>query len=133
VKITGGCHCGNIRYEAEIDPAHVGICHCTDCQTLSGGAYRVSVRAAADQVRFSGGAPTEYVKVADSGNRRVQTFCPKCGAPLYASNETDRRWLTLRIGAIDQRRELRPVRQIWHRSALPWSADLRGVPAIERE
>lgn len=44
MKITGGCHCGAIRYEAEVDPATAGICHCTDCQVLSGTAFRVSIR-----------------------------------------------------------------------------------------
>ena len=36
MKIDGRCHCGCITYEAEIDPDKVMICHCTDCQTLSG-------------------------------------------------------------------------------------------------
>ena len=40
MKIDGRCHCGCITYEAEIDPAKVMICHCTDCQTLSGSAFR---------------------------------------------------------------------------------------------
>jgi len=39
MKIDGGCHCGYITYTAEIDPDKVGICHCTDCQTLSGSAF----------------------------------------------------------------------------------------------
>ena len=39
MKIDGGCHCGYITYEAEADPAHTAICHCTDCQTLSGSAF----------------------------------------------------------------------------------------------
>jgi hypothetical protein len=29
MRVNGGCHCGNLKYEAEIDPARVGICHCT--------------------------------------------------------------------------------------------------------
>ena len=40
MKIEGGCHCGGIRFEAEVDPAAVVICHCTDCQTFSGSAFR---------------------------------------------------------------------------------------------
>ena len=31
MKVDGACHCGSIRYEAEVDPAKVIICHCTDC------------------------------------------------------------------------------------------------------
>jgi len=44
MKVDGGCHCGNIRYEAEVDPANVVICHSTDCQRLSGSAPRVGHR-----------------------------------------------------------------------------------------
>jgi len=43
MKIDGGCHCGNITYTAEVDLDRVGICHCTDCQTMTGSAYRVTV------------------------------------------------------------------------------------------
>ncbi len=48
MKIEGACHCGYITYVAEIDPDKVGICHCTDCQTLTGTAFRTSVAAARD-------------------------------------------------------------------------------------
>lgn len=47
MKVDGHCHCGQIRYEAEIDADKVVICHCTDCQTLAGTSYRVGVPAAA--------------------------------------------------------------------------------------
>jgi hypothetical protein len=43
MKIDGGCHCGKIRCEAEVDPSKVVICHCTDCQTLSGSPTRTVV------------------------------------------------------------------------------------------
>ena len=48
MKIDGGYHCGYITYEAEADPEKVGICHCTDCQTLSGSAFRTGIRVASD-------------------------------------------------------------------------------------
>ncbi len=43
MKLDGGCHCGTIRYTARIDPDTVVICHCTDCQTISGAPYRANV------------------------------------------------------------------------------------------
>ena len=76
MKIDGGCHCGYITYVAEIDPDTVGICHCTDCQTLSGSAFRTSVRAAKDAFSLRSGQPKIYVKTAESGNKRAQAFCP---------------------------------------------------------
>ena len=36
MKVTGSCHCGQITYEAEVDPETVRVCHCTDCQKLTG-------------------------------------------------------------------------------------------------
>ena len=42
MRIDGQCHCGFVTYEAEIDPEDVSICHCTDCQRLTGSPYRVT-------------------------------------------------------------------------------------------
>ncbi len=52
MKIDGRCHCGAITYEAEVDPAKVIICHCTDCQTLSGTVFRVNVPSEGDSFRL---------------------------------------------------------------------------------
>ena len=43
MKVTGACHCGCITYEAEVDPATVRICHCADCQKLTGAVYRAGI------------------------------------------------------------------------------------------
>jgi hypothetical protein len=50
MEIDGGCHCGRVTYQADIDPERVSICHCTDCQALTGSPYRVTVICSADQV-----------------------------------------------------------------------------------
>lgn len=70
MKVHGSCHCGDIRYEAEVDPAQVGICNCSDCQMLTGSAFRVSVPASSAGFRLLSGTPKVYVKTADSGTRR---------------------------------------------------------------
>ena len=31
MRVHGSCHCGAITYEADVDPALVGVCSCTDC------------------------------------------------------------------------------------------------------
>ena len=85
MKIDGACHCGFITFEAEVDPEKTPICHCADCQTLSGSPFRASVPTAPDKFRLLSGEPAIYVKTAESGNKRVQAFCPKCGSPIYAT------------------------------------------------
>jgi hypothetical protein len=128
MKIDGSCHCGTITYEAEIDPADVGVCHCTDCQSLTGSAFTTYVFADKTGFRLTGGSPKIYVKTGSSGTKRAQAFCPECGSRIYASAavpEPER--FNLRVGTIRQRRVLRPRTQLWCRSALDWAMDLGSV------
>jgi hypothetical protein len=72
MQVQGSCHCGNVSYEAEIDPDKINLCNCTDCQMLTGTAFRVSARAPRSGFRLLKGELTAYVKTADSGTRRRQ-------------------------------------------------------------
>jgi hypothetical protein len=132
MKVDGRCHCGAITYEAEIDPDTVGICHCTDCQMLTGSAFRVSVPAPAATFVLRG-TPAIYMKTADSGNKRKHAFCATCGTPVYACAPSDPPTYSLRVGALRQRASLRPRREIWCASALPWAPRLEGLQKSERQ
>ena len=69
MKIDGSCNCGTITIEGEADRATVTVCHCTDCQTSSGSAFRVAVPVKGDVFKVSG-RPAIYIKTtAESGNR----------------------------------------------------------------
>ncbi|HEV2364944.1 MAG TPA: GFA family protein [Caulobacteraceae bacterium] len=129
MRVTGSCHCGDIRFEAEADLETVGVCHCADCQKLTGSAWRVNVRAPAESFRLTG-EPTVYVKTADSGARRAHAFCPRCGTPIYsAAADEPAKAYSLRLGTLSERHHLAPRRQVWKRSALSWSSNLEALPA----
>lgn len=128
MKIDGACHCGAIAYEAELDPASVGICHCADCQALSASAFRTIAIVSGKSFRIVKGTPRHYVKTGDSGNRRVQAFCPECGSGLYACGVEDRpAAYNLRAGTIRQRAELLPKFECWTQSRLAWLPDFDGT------
>lgn len=134
MKIDGACHCGQITYEAEINPERVGICHCTDCQTLTGSAYRTVVTSLAGTFKLLSGTPKTYVKTAASGAKRTHAFCPNCGTPISSSPSEDTSGVVgLRVGGIRQRRELQPTRQIWCDSALPWVNDLSAISKVAQQ
>ena len=132
MKIDGGCHCGKITYTAEVDPDKVGICHSTDCQTLSGTAFRVSVPAAKEAFHLEGD-PKIYVKTAESGAKRAQGFCPECGTPIYATAASDPQVFNIRVGTVRQRDVLRPKAQGWYRSARDWVNDLQSLPKFVKQ
>jgi len=133
MKIDGGCHCGNITFVAEADPGQVTICHCTDCQILTGSAFRVVVRAPRDKFELRGGKPKIYVKTAESGMKRVQAFCPECGTPIYSTTPTDPQFYGLRVGTIRQRAQLGPKKQQWCRSALDWAQDIHALQKVDKQ
>ena len=134
MKIDGGCHCGHITYEAEIDPNNVGICHCTDCQALSGSAFRTIGFVKEDSFTLLTGEPKIYVKTGDSGAQRAQAFCPECGSPIYATAVGPGPTLyNIRLGTARQRDHLPPKIQFWHRSALSWLPELDGTKTLEMQ
>jgi hypothetical protein len=134
MKIDGACHCGFITFEAEVDPEKVAVCHCADCQTLSGAPYRASIPTAPDKFRLLSGEPTIYVKTAESGNKRVQAFCPRCGSPIYATAFDDpTAILNIRVGIIRQRDQLVPKRQVWGRSRQSWVDNLASILRLEKQ
>ena len=131
MKIDGGCHCGHITYEAEIDPEMVAICHCTDCQTLSGSAFRTVAPSKEGSFRLLSGELKLYVKIAESGAQRSQAFCPECGTPIYATSVGDGPKVHgIRVGTIRQRDALAPVRQVWIRSAQQWLPEIMSTAGV---
>jgi hypothetical protein len=127
MNIDGQCHCGRVTYQADIDPERVSICHCTDCQRLTGSPY-LTVICSADQIRMTGHAAKIYARTGDNGRTHFQHFCGECGSPLFTSGEGGPNDWGIRWGSIRQRGQLRPKRQIWCRSAVPWASEIEGLP-----
>src|SRR5208283_898239 len=124
--------CGRISFEAIVEPDKVNICHCSDCQKLTGSAFRANIQTPAESFAIRG-RPKIYIKTADSGAKRAHAFCPDCGTPIYSAAPENTRTYSLRVGTLDERAQLRPIREIWCRSALPWSMDLGGSEKIDRQ
>jgi hypothetical protein len=127
VHIDGACHCGAVSFTAEVDPSRVMVCHCTDCQVLSGAPFRAVVAAPIESLVVTGETKS-YIKVAQSGNRRAQVFCPECATPLWATAPENPTSVIIRLGCVKQRADFKPTVQIWHQSALPWLSELASVP-----
>jgi hypothetical protein len=133
MKIDGHCHCGYVTFEAEADPEKTTICNCTDCQTMSGAPLRAVIVTRPGTFVLLSGKPTEYRKTADSGNVRAQGFCPQCGTALYSTTVDDEpKAYNVRVGALSQRNELVPRRQLFVRSQQAWINDLNSIQKFDK-
>jgi hypothetical protein len=134
MEIDGSCHCGRISYRATIDPKGVYVCHCADCQAISGSPYRWAVSVPEADFELLSGALKTYVKMADSGRANHQRFCPDCASPIYSTMpERLPATFNLRLGTARQRDQLAPTRQLWSCSALGWATDIRGTEQVEKQ
>ena len=134
MRLDCGSHSCPLKFRAEVDPNHVLICHCTDCQTLSGSAYRTVAPAKEGTFEIISGKLKMYEKTAEDGLIRIQSFCPDCGTPIYSSPPLGTPgFFGIRVGSIMQKDQLTPNKQIWCRSALEWVQDLSEAPKFETQ
>jgi hypothetical protein len=80
---TGGCHCGEVRYEVRVDLDNVIACNCSIC-TKRG---LLLAFAPADQFTLHAGQDrmTDY-----QFNKKMihHLFCPTCGVESFARGTT---------------------------------------------
>jgi hypothetical protein len=134
MKIDGGCHCGAITYEAEVDPDKTSICHCTDCQQLTGTAFGVTVPGAGKRLRGSPRACRRLYQDGLHGQQAGPGLLRR--VRLSPLRHFGGRW------AQDLRHQGRHLasargtgaeRQSWHRSALHWLPEFEGMTTVEEQ
>ena len=118
-KTTGGCLCGAVRFEADGDSLFSSNCHCRDCQKVSGGAY-LPVTAFPEGAVHVSGAVKSYRRPGDSGGTVSESFCPECGAHLFAQADALPGLLLLHAGNLDDPSAYEPQLDIFTASAQRW-------------
>lgn len=126
MKIQGGCFCGALRYEADINPKMIGICHCRDCQLFSGSAFRTATGVPLEHFQFTKGEPNFFDKTADSGLVRRMAFCGTCGSHIcsYSDASEDAPFISLRAATADNFEDLVPSFEFFCDSKVAWLPDL---------
>ena len=131
-KIEGGCLCGNIHYTSEAEPLATVICHCIDCQKVSGGAYSLNIIMPKGSLEIQGDMST-YVGTGDSGKTLDRNFCGQCGSPVTSEPSVMANITVLKAGTLDDASWVRPVMEIYCDSAQPWTrehAEIQSHPKM---
>mgnify|MGYP001027951349 CR=1 FL=1 len=86
-RMSGGCLCGKIRFETTSEPVMQILCHCTDCQTVSGSAFYTAYIVPLESVMLTKGEPGGFDVKSDRGRNNRRRFCQDCGTRLWAELE----------------------------------------------
>lgn len=132
-KLTGGCQCGEIRYDIVGTPTSLVVCHCTDCQRQSGGAFGMGLIVDQADFRLTRGTPKSLTSTSEAGRAKLGAFCPDCGTRIYHKAERRKGTVWVKPGTLDDTRWLKPSRHIWTGSKQPWVIIPDGVEAREKQ
>jgi hypothetical protein len=124
--LTGGCHCGAVRYEAPLVPQRHSICCCRDCRRASGAPMVAWAVYAQGDIKLTKGSP----KMRASSEHAQRYFCAACGTGLFYTSETYLPGLIdLQTATLDEPERIAPptaVVQVGER--VSWAADIHGLP-----
>jgi hypothetical protein len=131
---SGGCHCGALRYRITAPPLRTYLCHCTDCQRLSGSAFGIGVVVCEDSFSLNG-SPRIVQRVLGSGKIGHRWTCSACGVwicggpRMHPNTGVVQR--IVRGGTLDETKWLKPTMHMWTRSAQPWFVFPQGATIYE--
>lgn len=74
--------CGEVRFEIKNEPIVSALCHCKDCQKLSGSAFSSGLFFPKDSLHFKKNNISTYEYAGGSGAKMTRQFCKTCGTPI---------------------------------------------------
>ena len=99
--LTGGCQCGDVRYEILGEPVDLYVCHCGECRKQSSSAFGISlIVRAADFVLLSG-ALKVWRRPATLAGSIDCAFCPNCGSRVFHGNADTDDVVSIKGGSLD--------------------------------
>ena len=128
-KVTGGCLCGAVRYEAEVFQHRAFYCHCRMCQRSSGAPAEIAVFVKSGSLRFTKKEP-KYYQSSHFGQRG---FCSHCGSRLIWTSSQHPDWTNLSVGCLDHPENAVPTSHSSVESQLPWYTFDDGLPRTRTE
>lgn len=128
--LTGGCRCGAVRYEAQVEaPLHHALCHCGDCRRSSGAPAVAWLAVPGSTFRVTAGEARCWQGTGDARRH----FCAECGTGMYYINETVLPGLVdIQSATLDDPERFAPAAQIQCAERLDWMANLHEMPEFER-
>ena len=129
MAITGGCHCGAVRYEVTGEALTHALCHCSDCRRSAGAPMVGWTMYTSDAVKVTKGAPKVYAS-SQHGRRH---FCPDCGTGLfYVNAEMLPGIVDIQSATYDDPGAVPPRAHIQVAERIGWMERAHELPAFER-
>ena len=126
-RMSGGCACGRVRYEAEVENDEAYLCHCRMCQRATGSISIAFKNVKRADVSWKG-EPDWY----QSSPIAQRPYCAACGTSLgFAFPDSENMDLT--VASFDDPSRFRPVHHFGAESMHRAWLNTEGLPEIRTE
>jgi hypothetical protein len=78
------------------------LCHCVDCNRLTGSVYSTNLLVPINNVSVDKGQPKIYSKPADGGATITSYFCGDCGSTIYRVTPTFKDMAIVKAGMFSE-------------------------------
>jgi class 3 adenylate cyclase len=115
--MTGGCLCGEIRYEVKGEDLGSIYCHCRMCQRWTGAPSNAGTGFRKSDFRITQGQPKSFA----SSLIGERAFCPNCGSSLFVGfGDTSSEWIYVQTVTLDHPENISPASHMGTESQMPW-------------
>lgn len=131
MKVTGGCYCGELRYEADGDALFKAQCHCRECQYIAGGSPNVTMGMPEGGFKYTKGEPKQF-KRSDLDAPVTREFCGNCGTSILSRAPGAPGMVLLKVGTFDDPSQFEgPQVAIYTMDKQTFHSIPEGIPAFE--
>lgn len=129
-KLTGNCLCRAVRFEVVDDFYRFQLCHCAQCQKVTGTAHAANLLT--DPVNITWLAGTDEIVRYDAEGRRLSSaFCRTCGSPVpFLSLSGD--VLVVPAGSLNGRPSIPPGAHTFWPERAEWYDDALAATRYDR-
>ena len=110
MKHTGGCHCGQVKFETDLESMLVAQCNCNTCRRIT-GSLNFDVMYAEDEISIKG-ETNSYVYKGGSGYDNRAFFCKIYHVRIATRNDIMDGMVGVSLGTFDKANSLRTKLEI---------------------
>ena len=125
-KHQGSCHCGDVRYEVELDPSQGTRCNCTICTKL--GVTGAMVKPAAFTLLSDEAKLASYSRMPEIASRY---FCARCHVLCFGKGhlaELGGDFVSVNLNTLDDHDLATTTIGYWDGRHDNWQGGLRPTP-----
>jgi hypothetical protein len=132
VKVTGGCLCGEVRYEVRGPLRNVINCHCSKCRRMHGHIAAYTSVQRGNLVLTKQDGLKWYRSVTDETPNVHRGFCQECGSSLFWDPKGIGENIAISVGSLDSTTGLRTIGHVWVSQAGEYYEIADDLPRFEK-